>query len=129
MRSLPARSLFVATVALTLGLAGCAAGGGSGGDGAPRGSTNRIIREELVGLQQLDAFQAIQRLRPNWLRTRSGTPPQIMVDGTRQAGGLDVLRSYRAVDIEEMRYVNSSDATTRFGTGFDGGAILLTTRR
>ncbi len=128
MRSFPAKSLLLATFALTFGLAGCAASGGSS-DGTPRRSTNRIVREELVSLQQLDCYQAIQRLRANWLRARGSTQPQIMVDGARQAGGLDVLRSYRAADIEEMRFISGTDATTRYGTGYDGGVIMLTTRR
>ena len=128
MHSFPAKSLLLATFALTVGLAGCASGGGDT-DGTPRRSTNRIVREELVPLQQLDCYQAIQRLRANWLRTRGGSQPQIMVDGSRQAGGLDVLRSYRAADIDEMQFVSGTDATTRYGTGYDGGVILLTTRR
>ena len=129
MRSLKAKSMFVATLALTFGLAGCASGGGGGGDGAPRGGANRIIMEELAPLQQLDCYQAIQRLRPNWLRQRGSSAPQVMVDGSRQSGGLDVLRSYRAADVQEMRYISGTDATTRFGTGYDGGAIMITTRR
>lgn len=129
MRPHAARYALSLAIALTLGLAGCASGGGSGGDGAPRGTANRIIRAELEPLQQLDAYQAIQRLRPNWLRTRGSQAPQVMVDGSRQAGGLDVLRSYRAADIEEIRFMSGTDATTRFGTGYDGGAILISTRR
>jgi len=128
MRTLPAKTFLLALSALTLGLAGCASGGG-GADGGPRRSTNRIVMDELAPLQQLDCYQAIQRLRPNWLRTRGSTPPQVMVDGSRQAGGMDVLRGYRAADIQEMRFISGTDATTRFGTGYDGGAIMLTTRR
>ncbi len=90
---------------------------------------NRIVLDELVPLQQLDCYEAIERLRPNWLRSRSSTPPRIMVDGSRQAGGLDVLRSYRTSDIQEMRFISGTDATTRYGTGYDGGVIVLTTRR
>jgi len=85
--------------------------------------------EELAPLQQLDVYQAVQRLRPNWLRTRGNTPPQVMVDGARQAGGLEVLRSYRAQDVSELRFISGTDATTRFGTGYDGGAIMITSRR
>lgn len=129
MRSFPAKSLLLATFALTIGLAGCASGGGGSSDGSPRRSTNRIVLDELTLLQELDCYQAIQRLRPNWLRSRGNTPPRIMVDGSRQAGGLDVLRSYRAADIEEMRFISGTDATTRYGTGYDGGVIMLTTRR
>jgi len=130
MRCIASPRLLVASLALALGLAGCAsAGGGGAEDGAPRGSANRIIFEELQPLQQLDGYQAVQRLRPIWLRARGGTMPQVLVDGNRQAGSLDALRSIRAADIQEMTYMSARDATTRFGTGFDGGAILITTRR
>jgi len=128
MRSLPAKSLFVVTFALIIGLAGCASGGG-GGDGAPRGSSTRIIAEELGPVMQLDVFDAIQRLRPNWLRSRGGASPAVLLDGTRQGGGVDALRSFRASDMQQMDYMSASDATNRYGTGYGGGAILLTTRR
>jgi hypothetical protein len=131
MRVMHSRRLLVATLALALGLTGCASGGGGGGsaDGPRRGGSNRIIADELVDIQQLDAYQAIQRLRGQWLRTRGGNPPQVMLDGIRQPGGLESLRSMRIADIEEMRFLSSTDATNRFGTGFDGGAILITTKR
>jgi hypothetical protein len=130
MRSIASPRLLVTSLALAFGLAGCASsGGGGGGDGAPRGSANRIIFEELQPLQQLDGYQAVQRLRPIWLRPRGGSSPQVLVDGNRQAGSLDALRSIRTADIQEMSYMSARDATTRFGTGFDGGAIMVTTRR
>lgn len=120
------RRTFIATFALTLGLAGCASGGGGGGGG---GSSNRITAEQLTDMAQLDAYQAIQRLRPQWLRSRGSSDPQVMSDGMRQPGGLESLRQFRVADIQELRYMSSSDATNRFGTGFDGGAILITTKR
>lgn len=128
MRAHHTRSLFVAALVLTLGVAGCAAGSGTRTDG-PRGTTTRIIRAELEPVAQLDLFQAVQQLRPNWLRPRAGQTAQVLVDGNRQPGGLDNLRQYRAAEVEELRFLSSSDATTRYGTGFDGGAILITTRR
>jgi hypothetical protein len=30
--------------------------------------------------------------------------------------------------IKEIRYLAASEASIRFGTGYDGGAILVTTR-
>jgi hypothetical protein len=32
-------------------------------------------------------------------------------------------------NIETMRYLSAPDATTKYGTGFPGGAIEVTTRR
>ncbi len=128
MRSHPTPRLLVAMSAFTIALIGCASGGGST-DGAPRRSSNRIIESELANLESQDAYTAIQRLRPQWLRSRSGAAPVVIIDGTRQQIGLSVLRTIRTSELQELRFLSSSDATTRYGTGFDGGAILLTTKR
>jgi len=32
-------------------------------------------------------------------------------------------------NIETMRYLSAADATTKYGTGFPGGVIEVTTRR
>jgi hypothetical protein len=53
----------------------------------------------------------------------------VIVDGTRQQVGLSILRSIRTFELQGLRYMSASDATTRYGTGFDGGAILVTTKR
>jgi hypothetical protein len=118
----------VLVLAAAVGLAGCAS---SGGGARPEGSTsNRIVQEELMPLgAQLDAYQAIERLRPRWLQPRVGQPaPTLYVDGTRR-GGLSDLRSMRLSIVERMEYMSASDATTRFGTGNRGGAIMVFTRR
>jgi len=124
----PSRAL-VATFALALGLSACASGGGGGG-GTPRGSSTRIIGEELATVAQLDLYTAVSRLRPQWLRPGTrGQLPEVIVDGTRQQGGADVLRSMRANDVSELQFMSASDATTRYGTGFTAGAIIVSTRR
>ncbi len=128
MRSSPTPRLLVAMSALTFALVGCASGSGSR-DGAPRGNSTRIVESELVSYQADDAYTAIQRLRPQWLRSRSGAAPVVIMDGTQHQVGLSVLRTIRASELQELRYLSASDATTRYGTGFDGGAILLTTKR
>jgi len=78
---------------------------------------------------ELNVYDAIQRLRPSWLRGRVGSAPVVLVDGTSQGGDLRTLRSYRVRDIEEIEYMSASDATNRYGTGYGSGVILLTTRR
>lgn len=132
MRPTSSHRPVVFAVTLLLALGGCASGGGGGGDTArPEGSTsNRIVRAELEPLVELSAMQAIQRLRSRWLRNRPGlrTEPVLYVDGSRR-GGLDELDSLRAADVEQIDYMNSSDASTRFGTGHSAGAILVTTAR
>lgn len=125
MRFARASRSFIAALALALGATGCASGGSSS---TPRGSSTRIIESELQSMQQLSVYDAIGRLRPDWLRGRGGALPAVMMDGNRQGGGMDVLRSLRVVDVQELRFMNASDATTRYGTGFQGGAILVTTK-
>lgn len=113
-------------VLLALTLTGCAGGGGTS-QGTPRGSADRIIEAEMEGIHQLSAYEAVQRLRPRWLVTRTGAAPQVHVDGTIQS--VEVLRTLRAVDVQEMRFLNAADATTRFGTNYVSGVILVTTKR
>ena len=131
MRLLPMKRLVLTLFALSLGATGCASGsGGGGGGGAPRGSSTRIVADELATVSQLDLYAAIQRLRPAWLRPGTrGQLPEVIVDGSPQAGGAEGLRSFRSGDVGQVEYMNASDATTRFGTGYTGGAILVTTRR
>ena len=130
MRSLPAKSFFVATLALTVGLAGCSSGGASSNEsGARRGSSTRLTQAELEPVAQLNLQETIRQLRPNWLRARAGQEPAVIIDGSPAMGGLNVLRSYQTADIQMLEYMSSSDATNRFGTGYQGGAILVTTRR
>jgi hypothetical protein len=51
----------------------------------------------------------------------------VYLDGVR-VGGLDELRRLRADTVALMEYMSPSDATNRFGTNHDYGAILVTTR-
>lgn len=128
MRTLPTKRLILALFALSLGLAGCA-GGGGGGSSPRRGSSTSIDSEELATVAALDLYDAVRRLRPRWLRAgASGILPSVIIDGSPQSQGLDILRSYRATDVAELRFMNSSDATTRYGTGHAGGAIIVNTR-
>lgn len=128
MRARSSRNVVVFTLALAIGLAGCASGGG-GGSSRPAGATsNRIVKEELTPLGQITALRAIERLRPRWLQTRGGDAPVLHVDGTRR-GSLNDLNSYQLSDIQQMEYMSASDATTRFGTGYSGGVIMVTTVR
>ena len=52
---------------------------------------------------------------------------RVVLDGM-DYGRIDALQSLDANDIEEILYLSSSEATTRFGTGYPGGVILVSTR-
>lgn len=130
MRILEHKRLFLVLFALSLGLAACAGGSGGSGSSGPRRSSTRITAEELGNVAELDLFSAIQRLRPAWLRAGTrGALPQVIVDGTPQQGGVEALRAFRATDATGLELMSASDATTRYGTGYTAGAIVVTTRR
>jgi hypothetical protein len=82
-----------------------------------------------------NAYDAVQRLRSAWLRTRDigsatrgPSPIVVYIDGIR-ANGLDDLRNIQVSTVVEMQKLNANDATTRYGTDHMSGAILVTTAR
>ena len=102
---------------------------------------NVISFEEIdaIRAQVSTAFDVVQRLRPQFLRARGAnsfgnardarTVPyaRVVVDGLPR-GDLDVLRQIPVMTVREIRYLGSADASIKFGTGYDGGAILVVTR-
>ena len=105
------------------------------------GPEDSEVRRDLIGeadlapLQNLDALQAIQRLRPAWLQGRgTGTFSQRSQEAVRiyldrvPFGGPQSLRTVPVRNLQEIRYLDSRRATLEFGTDHVGGAILLTTR-
>jgi len=111
-----------------LAVACAGSGSGSGSEGPRRGSANLITSAELQDVANLSAYEAIQRLRPIWLRPRSGSSgPVVFVDGA-QMGDPNMLQSISAATVEEIRFRSASDATTRYGTGVTGGAIEVKTK-
>ncbi len=111
---------------------GCVTTGQDGPGGRHR---NLITLEELEPFQQLTAFDVIQQLRPRWFQARRAVNvqgsgqvyPKLAVDGMPR-GELDQLRSISVHSIQEIRFFNSADATTRFGTGYPAGVIEVRTR-
>lgn len=107
-----------------------------GGEGTRYRGSNVISGEEVRETSASDAFEAVQLLRPMWLRARAapsltdraGGYPRIYVDNIPLAGGTRELRTVVAGDIREIRYISPADATTRFGTGHAGGVIMVLTR-
>ena len=118
-------------------LAACASGGGTS---TARQNPSVISTEEIAASSASNAYEVIQRLRPNFLRTRGavhGTPGAAnaveMVDlvvylNENRLGGSDQLRQVSTTDIREIRYFNSSEATTKWGTGHSAGAIQIVSR-
>jgi len=108
----------------------------SGGNRRPAArDADRITFAEIETLQVATAFEVVQQLRPEFLRTRgpasvtSAAPVEAVVylDGVRQ-GGPEALRRIRKQTLREIQYLDSREATTQFGTGHRAGAIMVVTR-
>ena len=124
--------------ATMVALAACASSGG--GTAAKTQNPSVISVDEIEESSASNAYEVIQRLRPNFLRTRGavhGTPGATnameMVDlvvylNDNRLGGTDQLRQIAKADIREIRYFNSSEATTKWGTGHSAGAIQIVSR-
>ena len=106
----------------------------SAGTSRPRKDPNVIFGDELASRSTLTARQAIEQLRPQFLRIRGTTTLGnaqtadviwVYFDGTRM-GTVDVLNNIGVHEIREIRYLNPSEATNRYGTGHVQGAILIT---
>lgn len=117
------RSLFV--VAFLVSVFGCAH---SSQVEEPRPQSNVLTRDEIVGVPLATAYDAVDRLRPRFLRPRAtgGRPatayPVVYIDGVRR-GTLEVLRSVAANTVLEIRYLAAADATTRYGLDVQGGVL------
>ena len=115
----------LASVLLLAIVAGACSTAGSG-SGEPRRNRNHLTAEELVAVDGFTAWEAVQRLRPMWMRPRgTGHYPSLFVDESPY-GDMEGLHRFRVSDIEEMRYIDGTDATTRYGGQYQGGVILVT---
>ena len=101
---------------------------------ASQGNSRLIVRAQLEPLVDWSAYEAVETLNPRWLQPRGSTPvygpsyARVVVDRTVRGELADLYR-ISTIDIETMRYLSASDATTRYGTGYVGGVIEVTTRR
>lgn len=109
--------------------AGCA----SSGTGSGSGGSSVLTREQLLETNERNLYTAIQRLRPQWLRSRgsqvSGAEVALFVDGTPR-GNVSELSSIPIDGIVEVQYYGVTEAGFTFGTaGGVGGVIEVRTLR
>ncbi len=125
---MPTRAL-VLTVGLLLVLASCA----SRSTGGPRLNAYLITRADIEEMGPSNAFNIVQALRSNWLRKRGSTSfvqegeIWVYVDGSGPSS-LDILHGIHSDNIESLRFLDERQATYRFGSGHEHGAILVTMR-
>jgi hypothetical protein len=99
------------------------------------GSRRVLLGDEIQAASVATAYQAVARLRPEWLRRRGRTSIRdpgasavvVYLNDMRQ-GGASALDAIAAETVLEMEYLSGQEATTRFGTGHGGGVILVRLR-
>jgi hypothetical protein len=120
-----------------VGLVGCASGSGGAQAGSGTSDDRNVVTEaQLVSVETLNVFEALQRLKPAWLRARGASSLagadregiRVYVDRVLM-GDVQSLRSVAVRNVQEMRFLDSRNATREFGTDHGAGAILVTTRR
>jgi len=122
----------ILTIILVVGLIACSSSGRSAGD-RPNRSTNVLYEEEILQTNAFNVYELISKLRPRWLYGRGpkslyntvANVPMVYVNGVRH-GTVESLYNLHISNISEIKYLNASDATTRFGPDHTSGAILVT---
>ena len=98
------------------------------GANAPRGNRDLIVRAEMDVFAGQSAREVVERLHPNWLHARGVSRGiGVVVDGTSRHD-LQELNFLNSADIESMRHLSAADAFTKYGTGYWGGVIEVTSR-
>jgi hypothetical protein len=120
------RRTLVLAFALAL-TAGCSPSTQASGAAGPRSSSNVLTRQEIATVSVQNLYEAVQRLRPGFLRARTtssgpGYLPDVFVDGIRK-GSPEYLRSIPATEVAEIRYLSVQDATTRYGLNVSAGVL------
>jgi hypothetical protein len=125
--------LLLTSFSISLLSSACAS---SGEREAPSRATTVIRLEEIQASSASNALELIQQLRSHWLRGRGPTgfrDPQptlpIVYFEDISYGSLESLRGFSTQGIAEIRFIDPTTATMRFGTGHAGGIIQVIPRR
>ena len=111
---------------------------------APSGTHPLLAQRGVIGADEIahspygTLYEAVQRLRPEYLRTRGvatfagGTmemaSPVVYCDRMR-LGGIEWLRNIQAADVVEVRFLSANEAQFRYGSGHLGGVIDVRTKQ
>jgi ABC-type phosphate transport system substrate-binding protein len=115
----------------TTGALGCASAAKQGEPS--RSARNQLTREELARANSSNLYDAIAKVRPEWLSSRgptsvtNSTPTSVDVfmNGS-MLGNSDFLKQLGVLDVTEVRYWDAASASARFGMGHPRGVIELT---
>ncbi len=103
--------------------------------GAVKSSSTLITAQEIERSGVGNAFEAVQLLRPRWLKAREVL--QLPTDGTdmrmsqirvylddRDMGDVDFLRTIPADQIYTLHYMSTNEAGARFGPSSGPGIVV-----
>jgi outer membrane receptor for ferrienterochelin and colicin len=120
---------------LVMSLAILACARASSGPGT--GDRDIITEEELATVSTMNAFEAVQKLRGNFLSNRGKTTilgkassamPMVYLDGVR-FGELPSLRGISTTTVQSIRLYRAWEAQQRYGNDVMGGVIEVTTKK
>lgn len=101
------------------------------------GNSQLITEDEIVGSRASTAYEAIQKLRANFLTYRGETSlnksqstpyPTVYLDG-QEFGPIGILRTIPASQVASIRLYRAWEAITKFGSHNMGGVIEVSTRQ
>ena len=89
-----------------------------------------LTSQEISHANGGSAYDLIAQMRPSFLNATRGATGfgerRVYVDGIC-VGGLAQLRMIPSMTVREVRFLNASDATTLYGMGNSGGAVMIIT--
>lgn len=102
------------------------------GAGQERPDQQWITREQIAEPRFSSAYDVVRALRGTWLNPRGAASirtrveVQVYLDGVH-LGGVDMLKGLSTPTVQYIRYINGTDATTRWGIGHGRGVIYVGT--
>jgi hypothetical protein len=133
--------LLAAGVALS-SAAGCAAGASAGAEGSAQAPSTSRVRTNVLARTDLEThsgqnlYEAIRRLRPQWLvvrggRSLDGSTEIVVYQDNTLVGNTESLRQMQtdmAVSVEYMDASTATNALPGLGSRRVAGAIIVRTR-
>lgn len=136
---MPKLFTYLAIGVIAVGAGACASSSGSTTGTRSTRSPDVITRADIEATSTVNAYDLVNRLRPQWLRTTgvgsvSGGNPStygivVFLDNVR-LGGIETLRSVDSGSVTSIRYLTAERAAALPGVGHDpiSGAIVVSTR-
>ena len=91
-------------------------------------SPNLLTAAEISRAHVTSAYEAVERLKPNFLLAMRGEARRaVYLNGARLLGGIENLRLIDASTVQQIVFLNGIEAATRYGSGNRAGVLLITT--